>query len=176
MASKKPLPPMMDVNVGKNPPFVPETFRMTVGPPPPKGTHQTTVGLYAKLYDYSYAGQNQTSQINIKLPKPVGVEPQWAVAPGAPWEAGCGPTDPLLSASFGSYAGSGYGARGGTGKVGTINAGASTAVTPGPAPAQIRTYIGSDGKLYALDNQTGQAFAVASATPVPQPPIYSPTK
>jgi hypothetical protein len=66
-----PLPPMHAVNVGKNPPFVAEIFRMTVGPGPPKGTHMTTTGLFAKLYDYIYNGQGQTKNINIKIPKPV---------------------------------------------------------------------------------------------------------
>jgi hypothetical protein len=40
-------------------------FKTTVGPQPPKGTnYEAGVGLYAKLYDYSYCGLNQTSQIN----------------------------------------------------------------------------------------------------------------
>lgn len=63
--AKKPLPPTMDpANLGKNPPFVPVTFVTT---PPPKGTYQEA-GVYAKLYDYVYAGQNQTGVINFKLP------------------------------------------------------------------------------------------------------------
>jgi hypothetical protein len=57
-------------NLGKNPPFVPLTYLLTVGPPLPKGTYQEA-GLYLKLYDYSYAGLNQTGVINIKVPKPV---------------------------------------------------------------------------------------------------------
>ena len=61
---KKPLPPlMMTSNVGKNPPFVPETFKMTVGPPPAKGVYQEA-GLRLNEYDYAYAGQNQTAAIN----------------------------------------------------------------------------------------------------------------
>ena len=67
---------MDPVNVGKNPPFVPEVMKTTVGPPPPKGTlHETSVGLYAKLYDYNYNGQIQTSHINTAKPMP-------------PWEEG----------------------------------------------------------------------------------------
>jgi hypothetical protein len=68
--AKKPLPPMEPANVGKNPPFVPLTYKTTVGPPPPKGVYQEA-GLYLKLYDYAYAGLNQTAIINIRIPKPV---------------------------------------------------------------------------------------------------------
>ena len=69
--AKKPLPPTMDpANSGKQPPFVPPVFPTTVGPPPPKGVYQEA-GVYLKLYDYAYAGQNQTGSINIKIPKPV---------------------------------------------------------------------------------------------------------
>ena len=68
--AKKPLPAMDPANLGKNPPFVPLTYPTAVGPPLPKGTYQEA-GLYLKLYDYAYAGQSQTGQINIKIPKPV---------------------------------------------------------------------------------------------------------
>jgi hypothetical protein len=68
--AKKPLPPMEPANVGKNPPFVPTVFKTTVGPPAAKGVYQEA-GLYLKLYDYSYAGLNQTPTINIRIPKPV---------------------------------------------------------------------------------------------------------
>jgi hypothetical protein len=68
--AKKPLPPMEPANSGKNPPFVPETMKTAVGPPI-AGLRESTVGLYAKLYDYVYNGQNQTATINIKIPKPV---------------------------------------------------------------------------------------------------------
>ena len=62
--AKKPLPTTMDpANSGKQPPFVPEVMKGVVGPPPPKGTYSSTDGLFAKLYDYSYAGANQTSKI-----------------------------------------------------------------------------------------------------------------
>jgi hypothetical protein len=62
--AKKPLPATMDpANLGKNPPFVPEVMKTTITPLP-KGTYQTTVGLYAGLYDYVYNGQSQTSHIN----------------------------------------------------------------------------------------------------------------
>jgi hypothetical protein len=61
--AKKPLPPMEPANAGKNPPFVPLTYKTAVGPPPPKGVYQEA-GLYLKLYDYSYAGLNQTGTIN----------------------------------------------------------------------------------------------------------------
>lgn len=62
--AKKPLPSTMDPsNVGKNPPFVPMTFKGVVGPQPAKGTY-AEAGLYLKLYDYSYAGLNQTGIIN----------------------------------------------------------------------------------------------------------------
>jgi hypothetical protein len=61
--AKKPLPPMDPANLGKNPPFVPTVFKTTVGPPPPKGIYNEA-GLYLKLYDYAYAGQNQTITIN----------------------------------------------------------------------------------------------------------------
>jgi hypothetical protein len=70
--AKKPLPPMNPANAGKNPPFVPITFPTSPGPQKPQGTnYESTVGLYAKLYDYIYAGQNQTAVINFKWPKPV---------------------------------------------------------------------------------------------------------
>jgi hypothetical protein len=69
--AKKPLPSTMaPSNVGKQPPFVPLVMPTIVGPPPPKGIYQEA-GLYLKLYDYGYAGQNQTGVINIKIPKPV---------------------------------------------------------------------------------------------------------
>lgn len=56
---------MYPANVGKNPPFVPLVMKTTVGPQPPKGTnYESSVGLYAKLYDYGYNGQSQTSKIN----------------------------------------------------------------------------------------------------------------
>ena len=56
---------MDPANVGKNPPFVPQTMKTVVGPPPPKGTiYESDVGLYAKLYDYAYNGLNQTATIN----------------------------------------------------------------------------------------------------------------
>jgi hypothetical protein len=103
-------------------------------------------------------------------------------------EQGPGPADPVLSqikTGGSAWTGSGYTKaggtgynpiRGGTGKVGTINAGVSTPVTPGPPPAQLRFYRGTDGNLYALDNQTGQAYVVGPALNAPQPPVYSPTK
>jgi hypothetical protein len=87
-----------------------------------------------------------------------------------PWEAGCGPADPALSANFGSYTGSGYNpVRRGSGEVGTINAGANTPVTPNPPRAQLRFYVGADGNLYALDNLTGKAWVMSPTTNVPQP-------
>jgi len=61
---------MEPANAGKQPPFVPVTFKTTVGPPLAKGTYQE-VGLYLKLYDYAYNGQSQTAVINFKWPKPV---------------------------------------------------------------------------------------------------------
>jgi hypothetical protein len=67
---KKPLPAMAPENLGKNPPFVPVVMKMTVGPPLAQGTYQEA-GLYFKLYDYAYAGANQTGTINIRIPKPV---------------------------------------------------------------------------------------------------------
>lgn len=94
-----------------------------------------------------------------------------------PWEAGCGPADPALSASFATYAGSGYGTRGGTGKVGTINAGANTPVALAGFPAQVRFYIGPDGMLHALSNQVGTDYVSTTVAGAPQqPPVYSPTK
>ena len=68
--AKKLLPTMDPSNLGKQPPFVPLSYPTLVGPPLPKGTYQE-VGVYLKLYDYAYAGQNQTATINIKIPKPV---------------------------------------------------------------------------------------------------------
>jgi hypothetical protein len=68
--AKKPLPVMNPANQGKNPPFVPIVMKMTVAPPVAQGTYQEA-GLYLKLYDYSYAGLNQTGAINIRIPKPV---------------------------------------------------------------------------------------------------------
>ena len=95
---------------------------------------------------------------------------------GAPMEGGCGPADPGLSAVKDRYTGTGYNpVRGGTGEVGTINAGVSTPATPGPAPAQTRVYV-QGNQLIILDNQTGTAYAVPLASQIPQPAIYSPTK
>ena len=62
---------MDPANVGKQPPFVPVVMKSVVGPPLPSGTYQEA-GLFLKLYDYSYAGLNQTAQINFKWPKPYG--------------------------------------------------------------------------------------------------------
>lgn len=90
-----------------------------------------------------------------------------------PWELGPGPADPAISASKGSYTGSGY-ATVGQGEVGTINAGGLTPVTPQPQSAQVRFYL-SDGTLYILDNITGKAYSVAQSATVPEPAIYSPT-
>jgi hypothetical protein len=67
---KKPLPTMDPANLGKNPPFVPIVMKATVGPPLAQGTYQEA-GVYLKLYDYAYAGANQTGSINIRIPKPV---------------------------------------------------------------------------------------------------------
>jgi hypothetical protein len=62
--AKKALPPnMIAANVNKNPPFVPVTMKMTVGPPPAPGLYQEA-GLRLKEYDYAYCGQNQTASIN----------------------------------------------------------------------------------------------------------------
>jgi len=96
-------------------------------------------------------------------------------------ELGPGPADPVLSTiKTGGKAwvnpGTGYNpVRGGTGEVGTINPGLNTPVTPGPAPAQLRFYLGADGNLYALDN-SGKAFVMSPAASIPQPSIYSPTR
>jgi hypothetical protein len=68
--AKKPLPAMDPANFGKQPPFAPPVYRVTVGPPLPKGTYQEA-GLYLKLYDYFYNGQGQVPTINFKWPKPV---------------------------------------------------------------------------------------------------------
>src|SRR5262245_33446254 len=95
------------------------------------------------------------------------------------WESGCGAADPALSKiSTIAYSGTGYRPMG-TGKVGTINAG-----TPGPValagtPAQMRSFIGADGNLYAVGNQTTQTYLITG--PVANPPplignVYSPTK
>lgn len=92
------------------------------------------------------------------------------------WEAGCGPADPALSASFSSYTGSGYGTRGGTGAVGTINTGTPASVTPGPQPAQVRSFVGSDGNLYGLDNRTGLTWKTTTAGGPVQPGNYTPTR
>jgi hypothetical protein len=94
------------------------------------------------------------------------------------WESGCGPADPSLSKiTTTAYAGNGYSTVG-TGEVGTINAGANTPVALAGTPAQVRTFIGADGNLYAVGNQTTQTYLITG--PVPNPPpligIYSPTK
>jgi hypothetical protein len=107
---------------------------------------------------FSAGGQN--SKINTAQPPP-------------PWELGPGPADPNISAvAIQAPSGNGYGPVG----QGTIGVGTKVTVQPQPPPAQVRLYVGADGKLYALDNVTGQAFAIASATPLPQPPVYGPTK
>jgi hypothetical protein len=94
------------------------------------------------------------------------------------WESGCGAADPGLSnINTTAYAGTGYGAMG-SGKVGTISAGASTPVALAGASAQIRFFIGADGNLYAVGNQTTQTYLVTGpvATPPPLIGVYSPTK
>jgi hypothetical protein len=94
------------------------------------------------------------------------------------WESGCGPADPSLSKiSTTAYAGTGYGVVG-TGEVGTINAGANTPVALAGTSAQMRFFIGADGNLYAVGNQTTQTYLISG--PVVNPPpligVYSPTK
>jgi hypothetical protein len=108
---------------------------------------------------YPPFGGNQTGHINTAQPPP-------------PWELGPGPADPNISAvKVQAPSGNGYGPVG----QGTINVGNPVTVASQPPPAQVRFYVAS-GQLYALDNLTGQAFAIGSATPVPKPPVYSPTK
>jgi len=58
----------------------------------------------------------------------------------------------------------------------TLGVGTKVPVSAQGNPAQVRMYVGPDGKLYAIDSLSGQAFAITSATPVPQPPVYSPTQ
>jgi len=86
---------------------------------------------------------------------------------GQPMELGCGPADPAISKAKTSYTGSGYGTKG-TGEVGTINAGASTPVSPQGQKAQLGAYI-LGGQLYFVDNITGTAYAVGQSAQVPQP-------
>jgi hypothetical protein len=103
---------------------------------------------------------------------------------GQPMEQGCGAADPVLSTiktGGTAFTQKGYMAGGGngrvpmaTGKVGTINAGTSTAVALQPAPTHLRFYKGSDGNLYVMDNQ-GAAWVVTAAATPPEPPIYAPT-
>jgi hypothetical protein len=170
---------MDPVNLGKNPPFVPVTFKTAIAPLPPK-TYSSMEGLYAKLYPYSYAGQNQTGQINTKFPKPVimvvdlpGLH--WTVNPGPPWETGPLAADPALSASFGSYMGSGRGTMP-TGLVGTINAGTPVTVTQPGSTVQVRLFKGSDGNLYILDNDNNTYMVAAGGTLKPVPPVYAPSR
>ena len=95
------------------------------------------------------------------------------------WESGCGPADPTLSKiATTAYTGTGYGTVG-VGEVGTINAGANTPVQASGTPAQVRFFIGADGNLYAVGNQTAQTYLITG--PVANPPpmvgnVYSPTK
>jgi hypothetical protein len=95
------------------------------------------------------------------------------------WESGCGPADPVLSKiTTTAYSGTGYGTVG-QGEVGTINPGANTPVPAAGTPAQIRFFIGQDGNLYAVGNQTTQTYLISG--PVANPPpvignVYSPTR
>jgi len=94
-----------------------------------------------------------------------------------PWEDGPGAADPGISAAKGSYTGNGQVAAL-TGKVGTINAGSGMTVPLAGTPAQIRFYIGADGNLYAVGNQTTQTYLITGpvANPPPLVSIYNPTK
>jgi hypothetical protein len=78
-----------------------------------------------------------------------------------PWELGPGPADPALSSTFQSYSGSGYG-KVGQGTINTAPLGTQgTPPAPGPAPQSgpnLRTYLGSDGKMYAYDPATGISY------------------
>jgi hypothetical protein len=94
------------------------------------------------------------------------------------WESGCGAADPALSQiSTTSYTGTGYVPMA-SGEVGTINPGANTPVALAGTPAQVRFFIGADGNLYAVGNQTAQTYLVTG--PVQSPPplisVYNPTK
>jgi hypothetical protein len=83
-------------------------------------------------------------------------------------ELGCGPADPAISKAQASYTGSGYGTRGGTGEVGTINPGANLPVASQGQAAQLRAYV-LGGQLYFVDNITGTAYAIGTVVQVPQP-------
>lgn len=98
---------------------------------------------------------------------------------GPNMESGPGPADPGLSSANAAYTGSGYNpVRGGTGKVGTINPGLNIPVALAGAPAQVRFFIGADGNLYAVGNQTAQTYLITG--PISNPPplisVYNPTK
>ena len=92
------------------------------------------------------------------------------------WESGCGPADRSLSSVRTTvYSGTGYG----TNPIGTIGVGTPGAVPLAGTPAQLRFFIGADGNLYAVGNQTGQTYLITG--PVANPPplvpnVYSPTK
>jgi hypothetical protein len=92
------------------------------------------------------------------------------------WESGCGPADPALSnINTTSYTAAGYGTVG----KGTIGVGTPGSVPLAGTPAQVRFYIGPDGNLYAVGNQTAQTYLITG--PVANPPplvpnVYSPTK
>jgi hypothetical protein len=125
---------------------------------------------------------NQTGTGLILVADPFSLTPPVVSNPSnpfpPPWEKGPGPADPAISAiGTVNYVGAGYGVVG-TGEVGTINAGANTPVAPAGTPAQMRFFIGADGNLYAVGNQTTQTYLISGpvANPPPLIPIYSPTK
>jgi len=91
------------------------------------------------------------------------------------WESGCGPADRSLSnIATTSYTASGYGAVG----RGTIGVGTLGPVALAGTPAQVRFYIGADGNLYAVGNQTAQTYLITGpvASPPPLVSVYNPTK
>lgn len=138
-----------------NNPFLPVKFA-----PGPPTTPQWEDG--PKNY-VQYNGKTQTAQISTAKPPP-------------PPELGPGAADPGIAASADSdYSGTGYDPLRYQRK-GTIGAGTLVPVTPGGPPAQLRFYRGTDGNLYALDNETGKSFMVPVSGTVPTPPVYSPTK
>jgi hypothetical protein len=151
-----------------NPPFIAPRFAS--GPP----TAQTNVwedgpGPFLNPPNTGqvvrYNGQDQVTRINTAAAMPA-------------WELGCGACDPAISAvNTQAPSGTGYVPKA-SGEVGTINAGANIPVTTAGTPAQIRFFIGADGNLYAVGNQTTQTYLITG--PVASPPqligIYSPTK
>jgi hypothetical protein len=163
---------MADTN---QPPFMPVTFIQQTpanlgggGATPYSGPMEDGPGTFQNPANTGppvrYTGQSQTAFINVSYTKP-------------PTSRGPGPADPVISsaaqASGGPYVGTGYGPV----QRGTLGIGNIVPVAQTGVPAQVRFFVGTDGNLYALDNNGNVSYKIVAGGAQAQVlPVYSPTR